>query len=91
MSMMFIKVIIKDYSVILDYQVDHFGKKSTSQSKWPGKSQLFVRMVSGNQPDLDSDKKSKVSKKIRQNSAKCIKVIIWDYSLVQDYQLDHFC
>ena len=29
MSMMFIKVIIKDYPIALDYQVDHLGKKST--------------------------------------------------------------
>ena len=29
MSMMFIKVIIKDYPIVLDYQVDHLGKKST--------------------------------------------------------------
>ena len=30
MSKMCMKVIIRDYSLIQDYQLDHFGKKSTS-------------------------------------------------------------
>ena len=40
MSMMFIKVIIKDYPIVLDYQVDHFGKKV----------HFLVKMASENQP-----------------------------------------
>ena len=54
-----IKVIIWDYLSILVYQVDHFVKKSTIQSKWT--------------PDIsrwgppDPDKNSKIVKKGRQD------------------------
>ena len=34
MSMECIKVIIRYHSLIYDYQVDHFAKKSTFWSKW---------------------------------------------------------
>ena len=55
MSMMFIKVIIKDYSIILDYQVDHLGKKSTF-------SQNGLRKSARWRPP-DSDDKLKIVKK----------------------------
>ena len=46
MSMMFIKVIIKDYPIVLDYQVDHLGKKATAWWHPPDSDDKFkiVRM-----------------------------------------------